>query len=245
MIQFNLLPDVKLEYIKARRTKRLVLMASTIVTGVALAILVVLFIGVNVLQKQHLSNLAEDIEADSKKLQEIEGLDKILTVQNQLNGLNDLHAKKPVASRLGTYFTQLIPNQITVEKLEVDFDGTTMTFEGAGSGVDAVNKFIDTLKFTTFQADNNSVNAFSSVVLEEFSRDEKKATYKITLKFDPRIFDSSSEVKLEVPTRISTRSVTEKPEELFEDTTPESDAEETQDGQQADEFEEEIIEEGP
>ena len=40
MIQFNLLPDVKLNYIKTRQTKRLVTLIAIFATSVALIILI-------------------------------------------------------------------------------------------------------------------------------------------------------------------------------------------------------------
>jgi len=224
MIQFNLLPDVKLEYIKARRTKRLVMLASVVVTSVSLAILVVLFFGTNILQRQHLNNLGKDIERDSKELQDQPGLNKILTVQNQLNTLPALHAKKPVAARLGTYLSQVTPNDLSVSSLEVDFSASTMTFDGSAKALSVVNKFIDTLKFTTYKAgDQTGKSAFSAVVLANFGRSDeaqgienKPATYQVILSFDPLIFDSANNVELQVPNTITTRSNTEKPNALFQ-----------------------------
>ena len=70
MIQFNLLPDIKLEYIKAKRMKRSVILISSVVGGSAFAIFILLFLVVNVAQKQHLSNLQADLDNDKKVLQE-------------------------------------------------------------------------------------------------------------------------------------------------------------------------------
>jgi hypothetical protein len=53
------------------------------------------------------------------------------------------------------------------------------------------------------------------VVLSDFTRTDKEATYTITLSYNPVIFDSASNVVLTVPKIISTRSETEKPTELF------------------------------
>jgi len=221
VIQFNLLPSVKLEYIKARRTKRLVMVASAVVTAVSLAIVIMLVVGTSVIQRQHLKNLQADIDRDSKALQNTPDLDKILTIQNQLASVNSLHDKNPVADRLGVYLPQLVPNALTIAKLDVDFDGTAMSFEGTAAGVDVVNKFIDTLKFTSYKAGEQSGQAFSEVVLTEFSRtknaDKDDATYQVTLKFDPIIFDGANSVQLQVPSIISTRSTTEKPAALFEE----------------------------
>lgn len=67
MIQFNLLPDVKLQYIKARRSKQLVMLISVAVAATALALLVLLFINVK-LQSHHIDNLTKDIKTDTATL---------------------------------------------------------------------------------------------------------------------------------------------------------------------------------
>lgn len=59
MIQFNLLPDVKLAFIKARKLKRLVMVGAASVTSVSLAVVILLFIFVNVAQKKHLSDISK------------------------------------------------------------------------------------------------------------------------------------------------------------------------------------------
>lgn len=43
MIQFNLLPDVKLEYIKANRAKHTVVVAASVTAAAALGIFILLF----------------------------------------------------------------------------------------------------------------------------------------------------------------------------------------------------------
>lgn len=217
MIQFNLLPDVKLEYIKARRQKRMVIMLSTIVAGSSLFIMVLLYIGVAVIQKNSLTNLSEDIQKTSKQLSATPDLDKILTVQNQLTSLPGLNDQKPVVTRLFPYIQQFTPRDVTISNLEVDFDAMTIKVEGGASALVAVNKFADTLKFTDFQATQDKQikhdkRAFSGVVLSSFSQDEKGTRYEITLSFDPVIFDSTFDVKLDVPVnQVTTRSATERP----------------------------------
>ena len=214
MIQLNLLPDVKLEYIKARRTKRLVTLGATIVAGASLAIMVVLFVATNVLQRQHMNNLTKDIEDSSHTLEEEKDLNRILTVQNQLNVLDDLHAKKPAAGRLGTYLGQVVPTSVTVSKLDADFSSNTIQIEGSAPSLGAVNQFIDTLKFTTYDAgDSGSAKAFSNVVLARFERsdvteggDSDPVTYQVTLSFDAVIFDNTKTIKLTVPATVTTQS---------------------------------------
>lgn len=213
MIQFNLLPDIKLEYIRARRAKRLVMLVSFLVAGASVAICLVLFFTVNILQKQHLNNLSKDINRDSKKLQEIEDLDKILTIQNQLSKLTELHDGKVITSRLNGYVTQVTPQNVSYAEIEVEISDTTMRFKGSADSLKSINQFVDTLKFTKYKIDGqDEKNAFSEVVLADFGRDDKGASYEIKLKYDPEIFNSQNKLnQLIVPNIITTRSVTEKP----------------------------------
>lgn len=220
MIQFNLLPDVKLQYIKAKNMRRTVVTVSTIVSMVSIAILVIMFLGVNVFQKKHLNNVGSDIDKYTKQLQDTPDLNKVLTVQNQLNSLPDLHNKKPYTSRLFVYLSQVTPADVSIGKLDVDFEAKTISISGSANKLSTVNIYVDTLKYTKYttgEADNKTqVNAFSGVVLSSFSVDnEKGISYSILLSFDPTIFDNSKNISLIVPKQITTRSETEKPSELF------------------------------
>jgi hypothetical protein len=227
MIQFNLLPDVKLEYIKARRSKHLVMLISFIVTGISIALVVILFVGVNVLQRKHLDNLDHDIKEKTQQLSGEQDINKILTVQNQLNTLNGLHDAKPAIERLGPYLAQITPAGVFISSLKVDYAANTMSFDGGAGSVKSVNTFIDTMKFTTYGSEGK--NAFSNVVLTSLDRSDKDqgdappAKYQITLAFDPGIFDikltapdPKEPIKLNVPEQVTTRSVTEKPSPLFQ-----------------------------
>lgn len=218
MIQLNLLPDIKLEYLKTERTKRKIILISSACAGAALLLLLMLFVVVNVLQKQHLNSLNKDIKTYSAKLSGTTDLNKILTIQNQLESLPAMHDQKVVASRLFSYMSQLTPNQASIASLKVDFVGNTISFSGTADALETVNKFTDTLKFTTFKtADGSSEDkAFSNVVLTNFSRDDKITHYQIDAHFAPVIFDNAQEASLITPKIISTRSETEKPAALFQ-----------------------------
>lgn len=235
MIQFNLLPDIKLEYIKARRTKRMIMLIAFIVSGSAVGLFVLLLVTVHGFQKTHINNLTDDINAKKAELDQIKDLDKILTIQNQLNSLGGLHDQKPVVTRFYTYLPQLVPaktgNQIlTLSDVTVSFTDTTMSFSGSADSLATINKFVDTLKFATFEnQDGADINAFSEVKLSSHGTQEGENSYKIDLKFDPLIFDSSQDIQLKVPDIISTRSETEKPsEELFKQQAQPSEEGETQ-----------------
>lgn len=212
MIQFNLLPDVKLEFIKARRSKHMVLLVSAAVAGVAVVMFVVLFLVVNFVQTKRISDLNKDIAKYTSQLKAIPDLNKILTVQNQLNSLTPLHDQKLASSRLVDFLTQLTPAQANISDVKLDYAENSLKITGGTDSISTINKYVDTLKFTTYNVDNaaDSKKAFSDVVLSDFSVTDKGPSYSITLKFDPTIFDVTKQVVLVVPKIISTRSETEK-----------------------------------
>ncbi len=218
MIQFNLLPDVKLEFIKAQRLKRSVILISTLVGGVSLVILVLLYLGVSVFQKNHLDDLSASIVSDSKQLRDITDLNKILTVQNQLGTLTDLHQQKHITSRLPGFLEKVTPANVTIDTLTVDFSTQAITITGAADKIETINKYADTLKFAQYSVgtDTTKNSAFSAVVLSNFGRDDKGASYSITFKYNPDLFDGTKDIVLTVPDIITTRSETEKPSGLFQ-----------------------------
>lgn len=236
MIQFNLLPSVKLEYVRAKRNKRLTILVSGMIGAAALAVLLIMLFSVQVVQKKYSSDLSKDIKEESQKLQGINDLNKVLTIQNQLNTLSSLHDPKPVTSLVYTYLKQFTPANVYMTTAEVNFDENKMDFTGSSDSISLINKFADTLKFTnytlTYKKDEDKKScafqelsydkntkvqvckAFSDVVLQSFGRDEKSAKYQIVMKFDPAIFSGSFDPALVIPAnKITTRSETEKPDE--------------------------------
>ncbi|HET7320728.1 MAG TPA: PilN domain-containing protein [Candidatus Saccharimonadales bacterium] len=216
MIQFNLLPDVKLQYLKAERLRRVVISLSVLVTVASLALLLLL-LSITGLQKKHLADLTSDIKKDSSTLEKQPDLNKILTVQNQLSSLTGLHNSKPAVSRLFGYLSQVVPTQVNANNLTIDFAQHTLTITGTTDSLSSVNKFVDTLKFTTYSVKgvDGSKPAFSNVVLTSFGTTKTQATYTVTLGYDQAIFDITQDVSLSVPNIVTTRSELDKPNDLF------------------------------
>lgn len=225
MIQLNLLPDVKMKYASARRKKRLVIIGSVIASGVALVVVGMLVAVVYGTQSLTMKNLDRSIADSTKQLQSIQGLSKILTIQNQLKQLTDLHDKKPVMTRVLPFLSQVTPSDVQVSDFSIDMSQNAMTITGDAKSVEAINKFADTLKFTayTVEGSTTSEKAFSEVVLVNFDQDSSGASYSISFKFNPEIYASKNKtVALVVPKITSTRSETERPSALFsvQQTTP-------------------------
>lgn len=217
MIQLNLLPDVKMEYIKAQRTRSLVLSSAVIIALGSIALLILLLV-VGGLQKKHINDLTKDIKADTATLQKKPDITKILTVQNQLQRLTALHEQKPAVANLFSYLNQVTPPQVSINDLSVNFTDQTMTISGTADSLSSVNKYIDTLKYTKYKtgSSNDAQPAFKDVVLGSFSvgsgaRASQSANYTITLAYDPAIFNSTEKVTFAVPNLTTTRAALEQP----------------------------------
>jgi len=222
MIQLNLLPDVKIEYLRTTRNKRLVIGVSLVVIAASVGILLLLSSVVYGFQKKNLADLNDDIKTYNQQLKDTKDLDKVLTIQNQLASLTKLHEDKVDATRLFSYLTQLTPAKVSISQLDMDVETSTLTIEANADTLDVANTYIDTLKFTTYQtvngdgtAEGESAKAFSNVVMSSFSRSSSGATFTITAPYDAQIFDNTAQVKLTVPSIVSTRSLTEQPTDLF------------------------------
>jgi len=208
MIQFNLLPDIKIQYLKARRQKHLVMLISTVAIIFSIGVLALLISVVFGLQKKNISDLNRDINDKGSQLQGTQNLNRILTVQNQLTSLPALHSAKPVATRLYGFITQVTPTAASISHLTADFQKNAVSITGAADSLSTVNTFADALKFATYHTVANTATekaAFSNVVLSSFGRDDKGATYTIIASFKPALFNEQSEVTLTVP-NITTRT---------------------------------------
>jgi Tfp pilus assembly protein PilN len=219
MIQLNLLPDVKLEYLKAQRMRRLAMVISFIVTAAAVVILV-LMLSVEGFQKHTLGNLNKNIGSNTTKLKKEPQINSVLTVQNQLQSINGLHDSEPAASRLFDYMNELTPTTVNITNLNIDFNAHTVAITGSSVALSAIDQYIDTIKFTNFTTGPNTkdIPAFSSVILSSYSLDNTTAppaSYEITANFDPTIFDITKNITLVIPSKVSTRSDIEHPGPLF------------------------------
>lgn len=228
MIQFNLLPNVKLAYIRAERQKHIISIVAVITIVASLVALAFLISTVKFIQPAIINNLGEETETLTAKLEETNDIDKILTVQNQLGALTSLHNAKPVTQQLFTYMYQLTPSVVTVSNINLDYAANSIEISGVAPDLVTVNKYVDTLKFTVYKADPKDPEgdlpaAFSGVVLAAFSpieqegKEAKVMSYTLTAFFDPLIFSSEHpDLALIVPNIITTRLQVDRPIALFE-----------------------------
>lgn len=197
MIQFNLLPDVKMKYVKAKRTKRLIISSSLLVSAVSFGVVILLFGVVQFAQKKHINDLTSDIKKQASDIQSIDKLGDILTVQNQLSLLTGLHEKKPETSRLFDYITFVSPANMNVLTLNFNYESSTIILQGSADNISTVNKLVDNIKATTYTADDSEdeASAFSKISTQ-LTGDNEKASFKVQMSYEPTIFDNTKAIKL-------------------------------------------------
>lgn len=222
MIQLNLVPSVKQEYLKSQRAKRIIVLTALGISGFFLAIVIILSISVYVVQTRHIANLENDIDDKTSELQGIPELDKILTVQSQLKVLPTLHANSPEASRFFGYLSKLTPGDVVLNGTEMNLgedDLQVIQINGRALDFKTVNRFVDTIKNATYEDPNNpgvKLPAFPAVVLSSIGKDENadskyKTSFTIGFQFDPVIFANDQKVVLDIPDIASTVSSKERP----------------------------------
>lgn len=157
MIEINLIPDVKLELLKARRQRKMVISGAillSIASGIIVALLCVYAFGV-----QTVADAIADgnVKSESAKLKKIPDLGKTLTIQNQLSQLSTMQSNKNVTSRLFDIISATVPegkNAVGITRMAFSSDDGTITIEGqAQNGYEALEVFKKTIGQTTFQYD--------------------------------------------------------------------------------------------
>jgi hypothetical protein len=189
MIEINLIPDVKQELIKARRVRSTVI-SGAIIVGIA-AVGVVVLLAIYVFGAQTLRDkFADDaIKSENSKLAQVKDLPNMLTVQNQLTKLSEMHDAKMINSRAFDVLTAIVPpepNNIAVSRLVVDSEENTITIEGqAVNGYPALETFKKTIEATKIiyasegEDDVTSVALASDVVEGERSYGDDETGRKV------------------------------------------------------------------
>lgn len=207
-VQLNLLPDVKSQYIKAERNRNLAIGISLIVLSICAGVLILIYASLGA-QNLALNNSDKKIDEKSQELKNIKDIEKMLTVQAQLNSLDGLHNAKPVNSRAFAYIAQVTPPNVQISDLTINHTDNTMVITGTTNNLESVNKFVDTLKFTNYKLPGSEqvLPAFSKVTLSSFSRNDQGATFTINLTFDPALFNTASDgIQLVVKEGVTTRT---------------------------------------
>lgn len=225
MIRLNLIPDVKLEYLRIKRTHKRVMGIASIVTLGAIGLVVLLAVWVYGGQTLHKNYLTSEIQKNEKKLKAIPDIDKYLTLQNQLANLTALHEKKSDFSRLLQYLpilTPAAPHDVKFNQIEITSEaelGNTLTFEGETKDYTGLSTFRDTLSNAQLKGEDNAEEKLFESVVVATSSITKSATsgpvvsFRIETVYNPNAFVASfKNPTVTVPSKNTTQSAQASPD---------------------------------
>lgn len=230
-IQLNLLPDVKKEFLKSQKNKAVVISSAILVTIASAAISALLIVYVLVGQQLQMTLITNDIKTRTTDLDNIQDLEKYLTIQNQLAALPGLHDDKGAYSRIFTFLPILNPSapnnvKLSVFQLSADDNEGAVYFTGTTSTYESLNVFLDTLNNAqvTYKAQGSqqstTTKMFQTAIVQSSSlaavNNVSSVSFTIRAVYDPAVFDATNtDMTASVPNMITTPSVTGSPQ-LFE-----------------------------
>ena len=173
MIEVNLVPDVKKEFLRARKIRNIITFSVIIATSITIAITGILAFTVFVVQQVTLDNLKKDAETEYSSITRSHAdLDTILTIQNQLTQIDTLNSNKFLTSRLFNVLVAIVPtgeNDVKVSEMKFDRSTNTLSVSGHGkSRFIALDAFRKTIERTTYSyplasaADDENVDCLVS-----------------------------------------------------------------------------------
>lgn len=225
MIRLNLIPDVKLEYLKINRTHKRVIGIASIVTIGTVSLVVLLAMWVYGGQALHKGYLTTQIENNEKKLKAVPEIEKYLTLQNQLANLTTLHEGKSDFSRLLQYLpvlTPAAPHDVKFNQIEVTSDdelGNTLIFQGETKDYTGLATFRDTLTNAQLKADEGvdeklfeSVTVVTSTISQS-AKGGSVVVFRVETVYNPNAFIASvKNPTVTVPSKNTTQSVQASPD---------------------------------
>lgn len=231
MIQLNLLPDLKKDFIKAQKNKGLVISVSILVTLGTIGLSVLLFVYVTFVQQIQVNLLTDGIKEKASSLAKIPDVNKYLTIQNQLVSIGSLHDTKGVYSRLLSFFNVLNPsppNNINLTGAQLVTIDKTVMFNGTTASFESLNVFVDTLKNAQVsykvsgEGEAIKESMFEQVFVQNSGlgrlNDQTVVSFTIRAVYRESVFDArNTDIAAEVPNITTTPSATQAPipQQLF------------------------------
>ncbi|RTL03095.1 MAG: hypothetical protein EKK57_00375 [Proteobacteria bacterium] len=208
MIEINLLPAVKQDFIRAKRLKRIITSVSILVTIVALGLLGLAATVVYAIQPVTSSFLDKAIDEDLAKLNQDKNLTRNLTIQNQLSSITQLHEQKGNVVNIFEYLKALnpaAPNNLTISKMQLDPSTTTMNIEASAADFSRLAIIKDTFNAAVFsyakpkddgggfdKVKDEKVFSEVSITDPSLSNDsdgKSVVSFKMALTYNPLLFD--------------------------------------------------------
>ncbi len=151
MYEINLVPDIKDQMIKAQRVRNFIFFICIVVSAAAVGVVLLLLV-VKGAQDIKLSGQDKKLEQMSLKVNSYKDLNELLTLQNQLNKIDEISQNRKVFSRVFSIISTLLPtsaDKITISELNVNLGENTLTIDGqadAGEQPDIDFRVLETFK---------------------------------------------------------------------------------------------------
>lgn len=182
MIQINLVPDVKLELIRAQRVRSLVVSAciiGMIASAGVVALLGVVYGG----QRWREVQASNEIKKQDKKFRELKDVNQLVTIQNQLQSIQSTHEDKTMSSRIFALLAEAsakgTDNSVSFSSFSVDTANKTIsmmvqTDKRGFEAADVFRKNIEAMQMFYIPADDElPPNEFKAD--PEIKRDDEKS----------------------------------------------------------------------
>lgn len=157
MIEINLIPDVKREFLRAKSLRNRVVSASILIGLAVVGLAVVLGL---IFAGQLVAESVQDrtIKTEGDKLVAIEDIDKVVSLQNQLGAISSQHSSKTIDSRLFDLIVAInppAPNNAVISSIKLNPEDATIAIEGSAiNGYIALEVFKKTVTSTLVQVVN-------------------------------------------------------------------------------------------
>lgn len=225
MVELNLLPDVKKEFLNAQRARRRTIALAILITIIAAAATVLFAFYVYGVQSVVLFAQTDDIKKKAAEVKGIEDINKYLTIQNQLANLSQLHDGKVNLSRLMDFLPTLNPappKNVTLSNVDVSTANKTITLKGSVKDYAALTTFKDTLVNSEYSYgsgnDATTSKLFSEVAIDSAAYETSGGTvsFSVVATYDENAFmQKNKNVTVKVPNIETTQSVVGAPQKLF------------------------------
>jgi hypothetical protein len=230
MIEINLIPDVKQEFLKAQKLRNATISISILagLGAIAITAVLALLLGAQLIHE----NIQKDaVKSEFAKLQKVSDVNDLLTIQSQLAALPVLQKNKSMTSRVFDTIVAITPNdqnQIKISNLQIDPESNTMTIEGSTvSGFTATDVFRKTIlntKVTYRSGDEDTTVPLTEEVMMgptsygEDSTGARVLRFKLSFEYPSELLtNAGTSVRVQSPTgQVDvTDSKTRVPDSLF------------------------------
>lgn len=217
MIQINLVPEVKLNLIKAQRHRRYIISGATIAIITVTSITVLLSIYVFMVQNIQIASGGEKITESHREFIEIPDVKKSVTIANQIANIDGTHESKNMMSRifdvLAVASSKGTDNSISANTIDVDAAQNTISITGQTDvqgfeAADVFRKNVEAMKvkyvdrnddgtYDESDKEGDEFNLATQVTLSDVSLGRnstdgrQRVTFKLSLIYDPLLFSPS------------------------------------------------------